>query len=54
MKVALIGISGRVGSRLADELVRRDHAVTGIARNIASLAPRHGTEFKQADATDAA
>jgi len=31
MKVALIGIAGRVGSRLASELLRRGHLVTGIA-----------------------
>jgi uncharacterized protein len=30
MKVALIGIGGRVGSRLATELLERGYAVTGI------------------------
>ena len=34
MKVALIGITGRVGSRVADELLKRGHQVTGIARNL--------------------
>ncbi len=50
MKVALIGITGRVGSRLADELLRRGHQVTGIARQPADAAPRQGLTVKQGDA----
>ena len=33
MRVALIGASGNVGSRLLAELVRRGHEVTAIARH---------------------
>ena len=33
MKIALIGASGKVGSKIRDELVRRGHAVTAISRN---------------------
>ncbi|MGH8148290.1 MAG: NAD(P)H-binding protein, partial [Rhodanobacteraceae bacterium] len=33
MNVVLIGASGRVGSRLLAELLRRGHHVTGIARD---------------------
>lgn len=33
MKVAVIGASGRAGSRLVSELTSRGHAVTAIARN---------------------
>ena len=33
--IAILGITGRAGSRIADELLRRGHTVTGIARNIA-------------------
>jgi putative NADH-flavin reductase len=33
MKVAVIGASGRGGSRIVAELVRRGHQVTAIARN---------------------
>ncbi|GLK76302.1 3-beta hydroxysteroid dehydrogenase [Methylopila jiangsuensis] len=33
MRVALIGASGNVGSRIVAELVRRGHAVTAIARH---------------------
>lgn len=51
MNVALIGSGGRVGSRLAAELLRRGHTVTGIVRNPgdASLNPEITTE--QGDAT---
>lgn len=34
MKVAVVGASGRGGSRIVAELVRRGHQVTAIARNI--------------------
>jgi putative NADH-flavin reductase len=33
MRVALIGASGNVGSRVLGELISRGHTVTGIARN---------------------
>lgn len=52
MKVALIGATGRVGSRLASELLARGHAVTGIVRHASPGAPV-GTTLVQADATDA-
>ncbi|MBI3144691.1 MAG: NAD(P)-dependent oxidoreductase [Pseudogulbenkiania sp.] len=54
MNVVVIGISGRVGSRLANELLQRGHQVTGIARDISAVAPRAGVTLKQADATDPA
>jgi len=53
MKVALIGISGRVGSRLAAELLKRGHTVTGIARNINKVGARDGLVVKRGDATAA-
>jgi hypothetical protein len=34
MKIAVIGVTGRVGSRLATELLSRSHAVTGITLHI--------------------
>jgi uncharacterized protein len=34
MEIALIGVTGRVGSRLATELLSRGHAVTGIALHV--------------------
>lgn len=51
MKVALIGITGQVGSRLAAELLRRGHTVTGIARRPHSGKTQAGLEIRQADAT---
>ncbi len=50
MKIALIGISGRVGSRLAAELLKRGHAVTGIARDVSNIEPRPNLSLKAADA----
>ncbi|MBV7485110.1 NAD(P)-dependent oxidoreductase [Bordetella sp. BOR01] len=54
MNIALIGITGRVGSRIADELLRRGHQVTGIARNPAEVVERPGLVARQGDATDPA
>lgn len=51
MKVALIGISGQVGSRLLAELLRRGHEVTGIARDTGGVAARPRLLLKNADAT---
>ena len=50
MKIALIGVTGRVGSRLLAELLRRGHHVTGIARNTGKLAGQPGLVLKNADA----
>lgn len=52
--VAVIGISGRVGSRIADELLARGHRVTGIARDPKAVSPRDGLTMQRADATQAA
>lgn len=54
MKVALIGSSGRVGSRLTAELLRRGHLVTGIERNQGRADSRPGVTTKQGDATQPA
>lgn len=50
MKVALIGVTGRVGSRLLAELLRRGHQVTGIARDTSKITPRPNLVLKSADA----
>ena len=50
MKVAVIGASGRGGSRIVEELVRRGHKVTAIARNTEKIpagAERHGEEGRR-------
>jgi len=51
--VAILGITGRVGSRIAAELLRRRHTVTGIARNVAAAAAQPGLTLKAGDVTDA-
>ena len=54
MKIALIGGTGFVGSALLEELLRRGHAVTALARNPAKLAARSGLTVAAADVLDAA
>ena len=50
-KVAVFGISGRVGSRVAAELLRRSHSVTGIARDVSAVPARPGLSVQAADAS---
>jgi putative NADH-flavin reductase len=49
--IAILGITGRAGSRIATELLQRGHTVTGIARDTAKAEARPGLSLKQADAT---
>lgn len=51
--IALLGITGRAGSRIATELLQRGHTLTGIARNVSKATARPGLTLKAADATDA-
>lgn len=51
--IALLGITGRAGSRIATELLQRGHTLTGIARNVSKATARPGLDLKAADATDA-
>ena len=52
MKVALIGASGRVGTRILAELLSRGHRVTGIVRHPGKLEPHDGLTPRQGDALD--
>ena len=52
MKVALIGASGHVGSRLLTELLKREHLVTGIVPSPEKLQPRNGLTAKRGDVND--
>jgi len=54
MKIALIGATGNVGSRLLDEALRRNHQVTAIARKASSLTPRAGLVTHDIDLHDSA
>lgn len=49
-RIALLGITGRAGSRIANELLARGHSVTGIARKIDGVEARPGLTAKAADA----
>ena len=53
-KVALIGASGNVGTRLLAELTERGHSVTAIARNPEKIATPSGATAVKGDANDAA
>jgi hypothetical protein len=50
MHIALIGVTGRVGSRLLAELLRRGHQVTGIARDTGKVRACDGLVLKNGDA----
>jgi putative NADH-flavin reductase len=52
MKIALIGATGNVGSRILDELLSRGHVVTAIARDIGKLSGRTGVTARVGDAKD--
>ncbi len=52
-KIAIIGATGRAGSQLLEEALRRGHSVTAIARHTDTLAVRPGVNVKQVDALDA-
>ncbi|MFC3325589.1 NAD(P)-dependent oxidoreductase [Mesorhizobium cantuariense] len=51
-KVALIGASGAVGSRLLGELSDRGHTVTGIARNPEKIVGLPGVTARKGDLFD--
>ncbi|PZP93274.1 MAG: 3-beta hydroxysteroid dehydrogenase [Variovorax paradoxus] len=53
-KIAILGITGNAGSRIANELLSRGHSVTGIARDPSKATPRPGLALVAADATQAA
>jgi uncharacterized protein len=52
-QIVVLGISGRVGSRIAAELLRRGHTVTGIARKVEGVPSQPGLTLEAADATRA-
>ena len=52
MKIAVIGGTGRVGSRIVEELSRRAHDVTVIVRHPENVPVRSGVTAVQADVFD--
>ena len=53
MKIALIGATGSVGSRLLDEALSRGHVVTAVSRHPERMASRKGVTAIAADINDA-
>ena len=51
--IAIIGATGRAGSQLLEEALRRGHNVIAIARHTDKLSARPGVTAKQVDALDA-
>jgi putative NADH-flavin reductase len=52
MKIAIIGATGRAGSRIAAEALRRGHSVTGVVRNPDKANAPQGVTLVKADATN--
>ena len=53
-KIAIIGATGRAGSQLLEEALRRGHQVTAIARHASSkIGQRDGVVAKDVDVNDA-
>jgi putative NADH-flavin reductase len=49
MYIALIGVTGHVGSRVASELLRRGHHVLGLARDIRGVTPQPNLTLEAVD-----
>jgi putative NADH-flavin reductase len=52
MKIALIGATGNVGSRILDELTRRGHVVTAIVRHPDKVPHKPNVTAQRGDADD--
>ncbi len=53
-KIAIIGATGRAGSQLLEEALRRGHRVVAIARDPSALQGRAGVTVQALDAKDSA
>jgi putative NADH-flavin reductase len=51
--IAIIGATGRAGSQLLEEALRRGHSVTAIARDTSKIGQRAGVVTRNVDALDA-
>ena len=51
-KIAIIGATGRAGSQLLEEALRRGHSVTAIARDTSKIGERAGVVSKNVDVLD--
>ena len=50
MRIAVVGATGNVGTRIVNEALGRGHEVTAIARGAARLPPRPGLTPVEGDA----
>ncbi|MCP1520215.1 putative NADH-flavin reductase [Pseudomonas migulae] len=50
--IAIIGATGRAGSQLLEEALRRGHSVTAIARDTSKIGQRAGVVSKNVDVLD--
>lgn len=50
--IAIIGATGRAGSQLLEEALRRGHSVTAIARDTSNIGPRAGVVSRNVDVLD--
>lgn len=53
MNIAIIGATGRAGSQLLEEALRRGFSVTAIARHASKIGAREGVVTKDVDVSDA-
>jgi uncharacterized protein len=54
MNVAVIGATGRAGSRIVAELLARGHKVIGVARDVTKLTPAENLTVREDDLADPA
>ena len=54
MRIASLGVTRNVGTRVLAELLRRGHDVTGIARNPDKVGPQRRLILKRGDVNDEA
>jgi putative NADH-flavin reductase len=54
MKLVVFGAGGNVGQRIVSEALRRQHRVTAVVRDDATILPQHNLDVREGDATDAA
>jgi putative NADH-flavin reductase len=54
MKLVVFGAGGNVGQRIVSEALTRQHRVTAVVRDEATILPQHNLDVQEGDATDAA
>ena len=52
MKIVVFGAGGNVGQRIVSEALRRQHRVTAVVRDEATILPQHDLDVVEGDATD--